>query len=70
MENTFKSAMTTTTLTENGALSYNTTTNARVELFFKLTRDFYQNNNFKFFNNCNMCLSFLEKLILNRIKNI
>ena len=48
MENTFKTAM-TTTLTENGALSYNTTTNARVDLFFKLTRDFHQNNNFKFF---------------------
>jgi hypothetical protein len=48
MENTFKTAM-TTTLTENGALSYNTTTNARVDLFFKLTRDFYQNNNFKNF---------------------
>ena len=48
MENTFKTAM-TTTLTENGALSYNTTTNARVDLFFKLTRDFHQNNNFKMF---------------------
>jgi hypothetical protein len=37
MENTFKTAM-TTTLTEKGALSYNTTTNARVDLFFRAVR--------------------------------
>jgi hypothetical protein len=32
--------------TENGALSLSTTGNARVNLFFKLTRDFYKNPNF------------------------
>ena len=59
MENTFKTAM-TTTLTENGALTYNTTTNARVNLFFKLTRDFHQNNNFKFLVTATQTFSCLE----------